>query len=204
MLKENCLKYTTNCSSNHPYAFIVRPLDTNNKDLRIMLMEITEEQENELDNNKSISIEKGSYKFNIEPDMCYAYGKLDLSPNSKDIENIYKANWFSNFDINIFIPSEYNYEDNSVTSDIKGGRVYGTSNVKKYLPFLYASINQPDRVVLFKEYLNIEDVRKNKIKAKKDNYYKKPKSNYNKEKNKEKIESKRRAKISNLKFTIKY
>ena len=90
MLKENCLKYTTNCSSNHPYAFIVRPLDTNNKDLRIMLMEITEEQENELDNNKSISIEKGSYKFNIEPDMCYAYGKLDLSPNSKDIENIYK------------------------------------------------------------------------------------------------------------------
>ena len=36
MLKENCLKYTTNCSSNHPYAFIVRPLDTNNKDLRIM------------------------------------------------------------------------------------------------------------------------------------------------------------------------
>ena len=53
MLKENCLKYTTNCSSNHPYAFIVRPLDTNNKDLRIMLMEITEEQENELDNNKT-------------------------------------------------------------------------------------------------------------------------------------------------------
>ena len=155
MLKENCLKYTTNCSSNHPYAFIVRPLDTNNKDLRIMLMEITEEQENELDNNKSISIEKGSYKFNIEPDMCYAYGKLDLSPNSKDIENIYKANWFSNFDINIFIPSEYNYEDNSVTSDIKGGRVYGTSNVKKYLPFLYASINKPERVVIFKEYLNI-------------------------------------------------
>ena len=50
MLKENCLKYTTNCSSNRPYAFIVRPLDTNNKDLRIMLMEITEEQENELDN----------------------------------------------------------------------------------------------------------------------------------------------------------
>lgn len=204
MLKENCLKYTTNCSSNHPYAFIVRPLDTNNKDLRIMLMEITEEQENELDNNKSISIEKGSYKFNIEPDMYYAYGKLDLSPNSKDIENIYKANWFSNFDINIFIPSEYNYEDNSVTSDIKGGRVYGTSNIKKYLPFLYASINKPERVVIFKEYLNIEDVRKNKIKAKKDNSYIKPKSNYNKEKNKEKIESKRRTKISNLKFTIKY
>ena len=50
MLKENCLKYTTNCSSNHPYAFIVRPLDTNNKDLRIMLMEITEEQEKKLNN----------------------------------------------------------------------------------------------------------------------------------------------------------
>ena len=127
----------------------------------------------------------------------YTYTYINAKSEVKPINDMF-------IDGNSLINFEYNYEDNSVTSDIKGGRVYGTSNVKKYLPFLYASINKPERVVIFKEYLNIEDVRKNKIKAKKDNYYKKPKSNYNKEKNKEKIESKRRAKISNLKFTIKY
>lgn len=197
-------RYITNCRRDLPYVFIVRPNDTLDKNIRVMMMEITEEDEKELDCGRSLSLVRGKLQFIIHPDLCYAYGPLNLAPGSKDLDYIDEAKWFNSFEIRQFLFSEYDYETHSTESDVPGGRWYTSSNVKSYLPFLYACINKPKRVVIFKEYLNILDLRDIKRKVKNNTKYNAEAKKKQKERNKQKTDVKRQKKIKTLQFTLKY
>lgn len=196
--------YTTNCRRDLPYVFIVRPNDTLDNNLRVMMMEITEEDEKELDCGRSLSLVRGELQFIIHPDLCYAYGELDLSPNSKDLDRIEEAKWFNSFEIRQFLLSDYDYEHHCVDSDIPGGRWYSSSNIKSYLPYLYACINKPKRVVIFKEYLNTTDLRTAKRKAKNNAKYNAEVRERKKEQSKQRRDTMRQNKVSKMQFTLKY
>lgn len=194
-------KYTTNCISCLPVVYIVRPNENNGT--QVVMIGITEEQEKQLDNNKIVTINTDRGCFTIDPKFCYAYGDLDLSPNSDDINKIAKANWFENFLVNIHVVSTYDYNTHTVTSDIRGGRWFDTYDIKVYLPYLYGCIGKPKRVAIFKEYLNSLMALKAKREAKRLNNKKYRENKTNNIYNKKRTIAKRKAKVSSLKFTLK-
>ena len=200
--KEEAIKYVTNCITGLPVVFIVRPSE--NAGVQVAMLGITEEQEKQLDNGETLVIETDRGTFNVNPDLCYAYGEFDLSPNSDDIIKMYEAKWFSSFEVRHSVISNYNYENHCGTSDIRVGRWYNTSNLKDYLPYLHACIGKPKRVAIFKEYLNSIVNLKAKREAKKRNNknYRQNVAN-NTVKHRDKTIAKRKAKVSSLKFTIK-
>lgn len=193
---EHNKEFTTNCIDCLDFYYIFNSCDISSS-IRIVITRITEEEEKDLDNNKSILIKRGSNQFDINPDNCIAFGDLDLSPNSKDIKTLCNSKVFSNFDINLFVLSKYNYDTHTVTSDIRGGRWHTTKDPNVFLPYIHGCIGKPERVVIFKEYENILSKsikKKNKTKTNKETKENKTKTN-NTEKRKEKV--------SKYKFTIK-
>lgn len=196
--------HTVNCRRDLPYVFIVRPNDTLDNNLRVMMMEITEEDEKELDCGRSLSLVRGKLQFIIHPDLCYAYGPIDLSPTSKDLDYIDNANWFNSFEIRQFLLSDYDYETHSVVSDVPTGRWYSSSNVKSYLPYLYACLNKPKRIAIFKEYLNTTELRTAKVKAKNNSKYNAGVRERNKERAQQRKETIRQNKVKNMQFTLKF
>lgn len=200
--KEN--KITTKCIDCLSLVYIAYTQE--NYGTSVVMAPITEEQENDLDNEKSIIITNDSNKsFVFDSKACYAYGKLDLSPNSEDIKTIANANWFKNLYINITLFTKYDYNNHVVVSDVIGGRWYETDNIEQYLPFLHAKLGKPERVVIFKDELDLLALRrKNKDKNSKSNrkHYVACKDYYQTY-NKNKSQLKRKNRISNLKFTIK-
>lgn len=198
---EKIHKYTTNCINCLPVVFIARPNENNG--VQIVMIGISEEQEKKLINNENVVIETDRGTFNISPDFCYAYGEIDLSPNSPDIIKLYEGNPFDNLNIRISVPAEYEYENHCIISSTRGGTWYNTSNIKDYLPYLHGCIGKPKRIAIFKECLNaliakkLERERRNRN----NKIYREHKSDYNY--NKEKTIAKRKAKVSSLKFKIK-
>ena len=197
------LKFITNCIKDCPFVFIVRPCDPGNGNIKIVMISITEEQEKQLDSGKSLSLTRGGLSFNIEPDFCLGYGELDLSPNSNDCIKIDKGDWDKRLYIRHFMPSEYDYPTHSVTSDIKGGRWYDTSRALTYLPYLYACMNKPKRVCIFREYIDIIAMNRAKQKAVKQREWTRNNKEYLAKKHQKRTAAKRNAKLSLLTFNIK-
>ena len=205
MLKEeNNRQITTNCISCLPLVWIVCPKE--NHGVGAIMAPITEEQEKDLDNGGSIIIKDQFDKtYLVEPKFCYAYGKLDLSPKSDDLQKIVKADWFKNLYVNIIVFTKYDYDSHTVTSDIEGGRWYETNNIDNYLPFLYGKIGKPERVVIFRKDFDsiiFKNRKKNTNKQANRKHYLNSKDYYQSY-TKRKTELKRKAKVSNLQFTIK-
>lgn len=200
---EKIHKYTINCINSLPVVFIARPNENNG--VQVVMIGITKEQETKLINNENIIIETDRGVFNIIPDLCYVYGNLNLSPDSSDIETLRKGKIFNDLIINIAVPSksEYDYKTHSITSNKQTGTWYNTHYVEDYLPYLHGCIGKPERIVIFKEYLN--SLIANKIKRerniKNSRKYRENKTDYSYYR--EKTIAKRKAKVSSLKFKIK-
>lgn len=201
--ENNVLKYTTDCLHDCPFAFLARPSDPGNGNVRIVMLEITEEQETQLDSGKSLLLKRGGLSFHIEPEFCLGYGELDLSPNSDDCIKIDSGDWDKRLSIRQFMPSEYDYNTHSVTSNIKGGKWYDTDRALTYIPYLYASINKPKRVCIFREYIDIVALNKAKQKAAKQKEWTKNNKEYLTKKRQKRVAAKRNAKLSLLTFNVK-
>lgn len=202
--KENkILKHTTDCIRNLPFVFLARPNDPGNGNVRVVMLEINKEQEEQLDSGKTLLLERGGVSFRIEPDFCLGYGELDLSPNSEDVIKIDNGDWYNRLYIRQFMPSEYNYETHSVTSDIKGGRWYDTSRPRTYLPYLYACLNKPKRVCIFREYIDVVAMNRAKQKAAKQKEWTNNHKEYLHKQRQKRVAAKRSAKLSMLTFNVK-
>lgn len=202
--EETIKEITSKCIDCLPLVYLVHPQENNG--VKVIMAAINEEQEELLDNEEFIELKDQFGKsFNVNPKSCYAYGKLDLSPKSDDIDKISKANWFRNLYVNIFVFTKYDYNTHTVTSDVEGGRWYETNNIETYLPFLYGKIGKPERVVIFREEMDIFEL-KRQISIKRSRLYRSNRDNpkrYSQTYSKHKTEIKRKNKVSNLHFTIK-
>ena len=194
--------YITNCISDLPIVYIATPDE--NPGIRIIMAPISEEQECKLEIGEGFNIETDRGTFHVHPDLCYAYGELDLSPNSSDINDMYNQHWFDKNHICIKLFTGYDYNTHTITSEIQGGRWYDTNNLKLFLPYLHGCIGKPQRIVIFKEYLSM--IIRNKVKPVKVqtdyDYYKKNKDAIIERTRRRRAEA--RAKIfADLKFDIK-
>lgn len=199
----NQLTYTIDCIRDCDFVFLVRPCDPGNGNIRVVMTEISYDEELILDSGKSLLLNRGRLSFNVDPEFCYAYGKLDIKPNSDEVIQMDKADWFERYSIRQFIPSEYDFENHCVHSDRRLGRWYDTRNLRTYLPYLYNCINHPERVVIFKEYLSTFDMIKAKERVAWDKkYYDKHKEKISK-RVQERRKAKKQSRIKMLTFNLK-
>lgn len=170
--KQTTRIYTNRCLSDCPYYFIARANDPKNDFVRIVMTYLNDYEEKLLDKRQHIVISRGALKFNVHPQYVVAYGDLDLSPNSSDIQMIERTGAFDRHSIRIFMPSEYNYETHTVTSDRPAGRWYETDWCITFLPFVHGCLNKPVRSIIFKEYFNYAEMSKDaKRKARQQKWY---------------------------------
>lgn len=199
----NKMMYNTPCIKDCSFSFIVRPCDPGNGNIRVVMLEISEEEEHLLDSGKSLSLTRGRLSFVVNPALCLAYGDFDLSPNSEDLNKFYDAHWFDRFYIKHFIPSEYDYNTHTLTSDLRRGRWFDTRNIKVYLPYLHACMNKPKRIVIFKEYNDLLALRRAEKHNEQVKQWNKDNKEYLKKKAREKSKAKRELKLSKLTFNYK-
>lgn len=154
------MRFISNCINCLEFVQIVRYSDSGNGNLSVYMTYISEEEEKEISQGKRITVVRANKTFTIEDSLCYAYGELDLSPDSDDLKIFNKIDWFKNLNIREFVPSEYDYEHHCAESDIKCGRWFDTRNISTYMPYLYGCIGKPKRVAIFREYFDISAVNK--------------------------------------------
>ena len=196
------LRFTSNCISSLSFILIARAIDQNNGNVNVVFTSISEEEEHKLERGETISIVRNGRTFTVHDDVCYCYGELDLSPNSKDIQTFEELDWFRNMNVKQFVQSEYDYIHHSIVSDLKGGRWFDTSNIKSYLPYLHGCIGKPKRIVIFREYVDIFALRKAKAKE----YYNNNKTDIMKQRTKyrQKKQTKKKVeKLSKITFNFK-
>lgn len=162
MFDKDTQLYTNDCISDNECAFIARPQENHN--VRIVMVGISEEEELQLRQLKSIKVVRNKIEFNIEPTQCFHIGEYDFTPNNpqlKETEDLFTA-----YTIRHFIPTNWDYNTNTYVSTYKLGKWYDTSNPVNFLPYLYASIGKPERVAIFKEFLDPAMIKKIKEKTK--------------------------------------
>lgn len=117
-----------------------------------MITEITEQDENDLDANKPITLVRGTKSFTIEPSSVYCYGEIDFSSGSEDLEVISTFTWLDHRVLRgIVIPSNYDYDNNVIMADNDGIiRYYDTVRPEKVAKYFHGRLNKPQRTIIFK------------------------------------------------------
>ena len=135
-----------------PYCTIVSRIDKT-KRKSIIITSITQDEENELDKNHSITIIRGKKKFNINPNDIECYGIIDFHSGSEDMDTIADFNWLDHLSFcGIWVPANYDYEEHCAYSTIKVPKWYDTTRPEIVAQYCHGIIGKPERCVIFKSY----------------------------------------------------
>lgn len=198
--------FTTPCIKDFTYLTIVRPIEGGNGALRCVITYLTDGEEHLLNAGETITIKRKSLTndehdvyFVVDPNNCFGYGDLKFDNSNNDLKNIEELDWFRRYYYRIYMPTEYDYNSHTVTSDIKGGRYYDTTNPKVFLPYMHGCLNKPEKVVIFREYLDPIYIQKLKERERK----KRERKKKQKLKSIDKINTANKIKFSKLTVNIK-
>ena len=136
--------------SDMPF-YIMTPDYDREKRRRFIIAPLTEQQEEDLDNNKVINLIRGDVIFTIGPNDVEYYGIIDFSDDSADMDVLATAHWFNTSDIiGTWIPSNYNYEEHIALSDLAIPRIYDTCKPEIIAQYGHGCIGKPERCIIFK------------------------------------------------------
>lgn len=121
---------------------------SNKEDFDIVMTNITDEEEDNLDRGKRITIKRGNKKFRLKLiDNVICYGKIDFNKYSDDMKQLEYIIPFTNI---VHIPIDYNLETHSCVSPVKMIRTCECSNISDICRYNYGVLGKPDKVVIFK------------------------------------------------------
>lgn len=114
-----------------------------NVDDCVVMRSITKEQEEELDNTESTTINGNK----ITRKSIYIYGEIDIN-NKSDIDTINNLRLLNEGDSGNTIPSNFDYDKGVVeyNDDIK---YYPTWNPLKWFKYIHCLIGKPKRIVVY-------------------------------------------------------
>lgn len=114
-----------------------------NADDCVVMRSITKEQEEELDNTESTTINGNK----ITRKSIYIYGEIDIN-NKSDIDTINNLRLLNEGDSGNTIPSNFDYDKGIVeyNDDIK---YYLTWNPLKWFKYIHCLIGKPKRIVVY-------------------------------------------------------
>ena len=121
---------------------------------QVIMTYITEEEEQTLDNNEELIIERGEASFNIQGNNVYCYGEVDFNKGSDDCKKIATFNFLNYLGWKgIVIPSDYHYDTHECHSPLKSYRWTETWKPDVLARYAHGCLNKPQRIVLFRRLL---------------------------------------------------
>ena len=140
-------------ASQKPFQTIDYPSTSATKKI-VIVTYLTKEEEDTLDEVGLLTIKRGKLTFEIEKKDVYCYGEIDFNKGSDDYEMLAEQRWFDDCTmLAVTVPSDYDYENNVIESDIKGGRWYDTTRVEVVSQFYHGRLGKPKRTIIFKHYV---------------------------------------------------
>lgn len=130
----------------------------------IILTYITEDEEKAIDAGKTIQIIRRNKSFSVSTDNSYAYGPIDFSPDSEDLDTLSDLQLL-NYKIlrGVKVPANFNYDTNMLK--LKDGviKYYDTFDLAKVCQYHHAILGRPERCLLFAvkyygKYKSSEDI----------------------------------------------
>lgn len=125
--------------------------NTSIKTQSIVMSYLTPEEEKKLDTGETINIIRGNCRFVINQSDVIAYGEIDFSNDSDDLNYFIDLNWFNDKKLVGFsIPSQYDYENHTTISDRKLIKYYDTKRPEAVVQYVHSVLNKPKISVIFK------------------------------------------------------
>lgn len=135
------------------YFVLISRIDTLRKE-QVIMTYITEEEEQQLDNGKEITLERGSKSFQVHRNNVYCYGEVDFHEGSDDCKQIATFNFLNQLDWKgVVIPSDYHYDFHECHSPLTCYRWTETWEPDTLARYAHGCLNKPKRIVLFKKLL---------------------------------------------------
>lgn len=117
----------------------------------IIVTALTKAEEEELDNKKPITINRGDLSFYVTPEQVEVYGIVDFATDSSDMKTVSTFGWLSNrIYAGMPIPAKYDHENHCAYSDLKVARWSETWNPAEALRYCHGLIGKPERIIVFK------------------------------------------------------
>ena len=134
--------------------FMINYLINARKAINYIITGITKEEEEKIDKEKPIIIERGEFKFLIGPEDIVVYGEVDLNTNSDDYKQLDNSKLLDNkVSLGVCIPASYNYEKHTGCKLI--GHKYlqwvDTTSPAKVAQYAHGFLGKPDRIVIFRK-----------------------------------------------------
>lgn len=123
----------------------------------LVMTSITEKEENDIDDEKSIVITRGDIMFTIHPRDIECYGEINFNKGSDDYDKLAMFPWLDHLTIRgVSIPSRYNYDKHSGYRVIPSKYLtwIDTTCPEKLAQYAHGFIGKPNRVVIFKRTTN--------------------------------------------------
>ena len=133
------------------YQLIYSHFTTSNERECIIMIPITEKEEEKLDNGFLVTHRNG-LTFTIEKTNVICYGEIDLNTSSDDFDVIQGMNWLDTVQgLGVIIPANYDYKEHCCYSPYKFYTQYDTSNPALVAQYFHARLGKPKRCCIFKE-----------------------------------------------------
>ena len=135
------------------YYVLTSRTDISRKE-QVIMTYITEEEEQKLDNNEELILERGEVSFNIQCNNVYCYGEVDFNKGSDDCKKIATFTFLDYLGLKgIALPSDYHYDTHTCHSPFKSYRWYETWSPEILARYAHGCLNKPKRIVLFRRLL---------------------------------------------------
>ena len=135
------------------YYVLISRIDKSYRE-QVIITYITEEEEQQLDEGKQLTLERGNASFQVHGNNIYCYGEVDFHEGSDDCKQIATFNFLDYLDWKgVILPSDYHYDTHTCHSPIKSYRWYETWSPEILARYAHGCLNKPERIVLFRRLL---------------------------------------------------
>ena len=132
------------------YYVLISRIDKSCRE-QVIITYITEEEEQQLDKGKQVTLNRGNTLFQVHGNNIYCYGEVDFHEGSDDCKQIATFNFLDYLGWKgIVLPSDYHYDTHECHSPLRSYRWYETWQPDVLARYAHACLNKPKRIVLFK------------------------------------------------------
>ena len=135
------------------YYILISRIDKSYRE-QVIITYITEEEEQQLDKGKQLTLNRGNTSFQVHSNNIYCYREVDFHEGSDDCKQIATFNFLNYLGWKgIVIPSDYHYDTHECHSPIKSYRWTETWKPDVLARYAHGCLNKPQRIVLFRRLL---------------------------------------------------
>lgn len=135
------------------YYVLISRIDTNHRE-QVIMTYIMEEEEQELDKNNTLTLNRNNIVFQIHSNNVYCYGEVNFKEGSDDCKQIATFNFLDYLGWKgVMLPSDYHYDTHECHSPLTSYRWYETWQPDILARYAHGCLNKPKRIVLFRRLL---------------------------------------------------